>query len=64
MLAPKSCRIIEIGLPGFSGIFGSAAWAHILGQPYERIDGEPVITGINSNMLVNVKHLGERCASA
>ena len=52
MLAPKSCRIVEIGLPGFSGVFGSAAWAKIIGQDYKRIEAAPVSSGINSNVEV------------
>lgn len=58
MLAPKTCKIIEIGLPGFSGIFGSAAWAMVIGQDYRRIEAKPVGTGINSDIEVPLCVLG------
>ena len=44
MLAPKDASIIEMSLPGFSGIFGSRVWAQILGQKFSRVDAAPVET--------------------
>lgn len=46
MLAPNNASIIELCLPGFSGIFGSRLWAQILGQRFSRIDVTPVDSGI------------------
>ena len=57
MLAPKSCRIVEIGLPGFSGIFASRGWAEVIGQPYVRMNATPVERGINSDFTVDLKEL-------
>jgi len=48
---------VEIGLPGFSGIFGSRAWAEIIGQPYVRLTATPVETGINSDFTVDLNEL-------
>lgn len=59
MLAPKTCRIVEIGLPGFSGVFGSRAWAQVIGQPYVRMDGEPAAEGNDSDYTVNLEKLDE-----
>jgi capsular polysaccharide biosynthesis protein len=42
MLAPRDANIIEVCLPGFSGIFGSRLWAQILGQGFSRVDAVPV----------------------
>lgn len=42
MLAPKDVIIIELSLPGFSGIFGSRVWAQILGQRFSRVNAMPV----------------------
>lgn len=47
MLAPEDADIIELCLPGFSGIFGSRIWAQILGQRFSRLDVVPVDTGID-----------------
>ena len=44
MLAPRDASIVEVCLPGFSGIFGSRLWAQILGQGFARVDATPVVT--------------------
>src|SRR3990167_6920047 len=42
MFAPRDCKIIELSLPRFEGIFVSHLWAYILGQSIGRIDARPV----------------------
>ena len=44
MLAPRDASIVEMALPGFSGIFGSRLWAQIVGQGFARVDAAPVAT--------------------
>lgn len=41
MFAPMDCRIIELSVPKFVGTFGSRCWAHVLGQPFQRINATP-----------------------
>lgn len=41
MFAPMTCRIVELTIPQFAGTFASRCWAHILGQPFHRIDCAP-----------------------
>lgn len=42
MMAPVSCRIIEIAGPNIVGTFASRCWAHILGQKFTRINAKPI----------------------
>lgn len=41
MFAPRDCKIVEIGFPALTGTFASRAWAHQLGQPFQRYDALP-----------------------
>ncbi len=67
MLAPRDAAIVELCLPGFSGIFGSRLWAQILGQRFSRIDATAVDTqgpmsnpATDRNALVPVDKVRER----
>ena len=42
MFAPADCRIVELSIPQFTGTFASRCWAHVLGQPFYRVNGHPV----------------------
>lgn len=44
MFAPLNTVVIETSVPNFGGQWASQTWAHILGQRFHRIDGEPVKT--------------------
>lgn len=41
MFAPMDCHIVELSVPSFVGTFASRCWAHVLGQPFMRVNGEP-----------------------
>ena len=41
MFAPMDCKIVELSVPQFTGTFASRCWAHVLGQPFMRVNGVP-----------------------
>jgi len=39
MFAPEDCKVVELGFERIVGVYASAIWADVLGQPYVRING-------------------------
>jgi capsular polysaccharide biosynthesis protein len=71
MLAPRDASIVEVCLPGFSGIFGSRLWAQIVGQRFSRVDATSVAThgpmanpATDRNAMVPVEKVRERIVAA
>lgn len=58
MLAPRDATIIEICVPGFSGIFGSRIWAQMLGQRLSRVDVAPIELDSTSSLHTTIDRDG------
>lgn len=54
MYAPKGCVVIEFAPDTLVGTFGTMAWAHMMGQKYQRMACKSVDETANSNYLVDV----------
>ena len=59
MFAPKECKVVELTNAHLKGIFGSVAWAYLIGQDFRQFRGETVEEGpekekINRNFRVDV----------
>lgn len=61
MFAPADCRILELNIPIFNGVFASRCWAHILGQKFQRINAAPLTkTGrlpIDCDSTINIEEV-------
>ena len=65
LFAPESCKILELNNGTLQADFGSRAWAGILGQEFERLDGESVGDGkmINRDYVIDTEKLDSRLES-
>lgn len=66
MFAPSDCKIVELSFAKFIGTFASRCWAHVLGQKFYRLNGEPVErtgpTPIDVDYKIDITNLSKMLA--